>query len=123
MPRLVEDRKQQFSISGASWHDKSGHNTARRRRQRLKDKARASGFDVHRVETSLATPKTCRLERYLEHMGQSIGNFHRLYAHYQQERVLRWETFFCKQKTAYEMCMVVRGDPPRAKQSKKNKRQ
>ena len=123
MPRLVEDRKQQFSISGASWHDKSGHNAANRRRQRLKDKARAKGFDVHRVETSLATPKTCRLERYLEHVGQAIGNYHRLYAHYQQERWLRWETYRREQKTLHEMCMVVRGDPPRAKQSKKNKRQ
>ena len=123
MSRLVEDRKQQFSISEAGWDEKSGHRAARRRRQRLKDKARAKGFDVHRVETSLATPKTCRLERYLEHVGQSIGNFHRLYAHYQQERVLRWETYRREQKTFHEMCMVVRGDPPRAKQSKKNKRQ
>ena len=122
MPRLVEDRKQQFSFSERRWDEKSGHRAARRLRQRLKDKARAKGFDVHRVETSLATPKTCRLERYLEHVGQAIGEFHRLYAHYQQERVLRWETYRREQKTLHEMCMVVRGDF-RAKRSKKNKRQ
>ena len=122
MPKLVEDRKGKFSFSEAGWDEKSGHRAARRRRQRLKDKARAKGFDVHRVETSLATPKTCRLERYLEHVGQAIGNYHRLYAHYQQERVLRWETYRREQKTFHEMCMRVRGDF-RAKRSKKNKRQ
>ena len=123
MSRLVEVRKGKFSFSEAGWDEKSGHRAARRRRQRLKDKARAKGFDVHRVETSLATPKTCRLERYLEHVGQAIGNFQQLYAHYQQERTLRWETYRREQKTLHEMCMRVRGDPPRAKRSKKNKHQ
>jgi hypothetical protein len=59
----------------------------------------------------MATPKTCRVEGYLEHVGQSIGNFQRLYAHYKQERGSRWKTYRCEQKALHKVRKVVLGDP------------
>ena len=120
MPCFGDDHNQEFSYSSAQWHEESGHNDATRKHQLLQDKAE---FDVHQVETSLATPKTCRVERYLEHVGQSIGNFERLYTHYQQERELRWETYRREQKTYHKFCVGIRGGPRRSEKQKRKKRE
>lgn len=109
MPHFGDDRGREFTISTAEWHDASYHNAARATHHRLQAKARASGFDVHQVETSIATPKTCRVDQYLEHVGQSIGNFQDLYAHYKQERESRWKTYRCEQKAMHEFSMRVKG--------------
>ena len=124
MPGFGNDRGKEISISGDFWHANAFHNAARLLRQLLKDKARDGDdkFDVHGVETSLPTPKTCRVERYLEHVRQSIGNFQQLYAHYQQERELRWKTYRRELKTLREFCMYVRDGFLQTKRSKKNKR-
>jgi hypothetical protein len=94
-------------ISGALWHDLSYHNEARAIHDRLQDN---SGFDVHQVESSIATPKTRRVDQYLEHTRQSIGNFQRLYAHYKQERWSRWKTYRCEQKALHKLSMRVKGN-------------
>jgi hypothetical protein len=111
MPGFGNDRGREFSISSASWHDASNHNAAREDHHRLKDRARASGTDICQLETSITTPKTCRVDRYLTHLGQSIGNFQQLYAHYKQERGSRWKTYQCEQKAIHKLCMRVKGDP------------
>jgi hypothetical protein len=111
MPGFGDDKGREFSISSAEWHDASYHNAARRLHHRLQDEARASGFDVHQVETSIATPKTCRVEGYLAHVGQSIGNFQRLYAHYKQERGSRWKTYRREQKALHKFCMRFKRNP------------
>jgi hypothetical protein len=113
MPHFGDDRDREFSISTAEWHDASYHNAARATHHRLQAKALASGFDVHQVETSIATPKTCRVDRYLEHVGQSIGNFQRLYVHYKQERWSRWKTHRHEQKALDKFSMRVKGNENR----------
>jgi hypothetical protein len=120
MPCFGDDHNQEFSISAAQWHEESGHNDATRKHQLLQDKAE---FDVHQVETSLATPKTCRVERYLEHVGQSIGNFERLYTHYKQERGMRWKTYRREQKTYHNFSVGIRGGPRRSEKQKEKKRE
>jgi hypothetical protein len=111
MPHFGDDRGREFTISGAEWHELSHHNAARATHHRLQAEALASGFDVHQVESSIVTPKTRRVDRYLEHVRQSIGNFQRLHAHYKQERWSRWRTYRCEQKTLHELSMRVKGNP------------
>lgn len=53
-----DDHGRVDQISSGLWHRLAGHDAARWTRLRLQDKARAGGFDVHKVETSIATPKT-----------------------------------------------------------------
>ena len=111
MPHFGDDHGREFSVSTDEWQDASYHNAARATHDRLQAKARASGFDVHQVETSIATSKTCRVDRYLEHVGQSIGNFQRLYTHYKQERWSRWKTYRREQKALHKFCMYIKGNP------------
>lgn len=53
MPSFGDDHGREVSLSSAWWHHASNHNAALRLHHRLQDEARASGFDVHQVETSV----------------------------------------------------------------------
>ena len=110
MPRFGDDRGRAFFISANEWHDAAYHNMAREIHRHLQAEAHKTGFDVHQVESSIATPKTRRVDRYLEHVGQSIGNFQQLYAHYKQERWSRWMTYRHEQKALHKLCMRVKGE-------------
>jgi hypothetical protein len=110
MPSFGDDHGKEDPISTALWHKLAGHNEARWLHRWLQYKALADGFDVHKVETGIATPRTCEVKSYLDHASQSIGNFQRLYEHYKQERWSRWMTYRREQKALHELCMRVKGD-------------
>jgi hypothetical protein len=110
MPAFSDDRSQGFSISLATWHDLSYHNARRKLHQRLKEEARAAGFDVEAVEASIPTAKTCRVDRYCDHIKKAVEHYPRLYAHYQQERPARWKTYRREQKALDTLCKRVKGN-------------
>jgi hypothetical protein len=87
------------------------HNAARKLHWRYQREAfNQTGIDIHDLETTIPSPKTLRVNRYLQHIRSSISAYSVLYSHYKRERLLRWKTYRKTQKAVYELCMRAKGD-------------
>ncbi|KAK9387002.1 hypothetical protein V1515DRAFT_94729 [Lipomyces mesembrius] len=110
MPSFGDDHGRDFSISSASWHDASYHNSARQVSLKLKREALDGGVDVASVATTIPTSKTAQVAQYLDHARVSLAAFPVLFEHYKDERPLRWKTYCREQKALHSICLRVKGN-------------
>ncbi|KAK9491579.1 hypothetical protein V1508DRAFT_203853 [Lipomyces doorenjongii] len=109
MPTFGNDRRCDFSVSSASWHDSAYHNCARKMSLSLKRQALDRGIDVHSMATTIPTFKTAQVAQYLHHARVSLSAFPILFEHYKKERPLRWKTYCREQKALHSICLRVKG--------------
>jgi transposase len=105
------DRESVFKISSARWRDRAYHNGGRQRRARLLRQAKKRGIDICKLEKSIPSGKTMRVDVFLKHAVEAVQAYPTLYEHYKQHRVIRWKTYRKEQKAMHGMCMLVKGDP------------
>ncbi|KAK9363214.1 hypothetical protein V1504DRAFT_431162 [Lipomyces starkeyi] len=115
MPIFGNDRRCDFSVSSASWHDSAYHNSARKMHLFLQGQALDRGIDVRTMATTIPTSKTSQVAQYLYHARVSLSAFPILFEHYKNERTLRWNTYRREQKALHGICMRIKG----SKQAKK----
>ncbi|KAK9319911.1 hypothetical protein V1517DRAFT_341289 [Lipomyces orientalis] len=115
VPIFGNDRRRDFSVSSASWHDSAYHNSARKISLYLKRQARELGIDIYSIATTIPTSKTAQVAKYLDHACVSLSAFPILFEHYKKERPLRWKTYSREQKALHGICIRIKGN----KQAKK----
>ena len=111
VPAFSDDRDKAFSVSSAEWHHLSNHDAARQIHHKRQREALDRGLDVHKVETSLPTAKTCRVDRYCDYIREAVKHFGQLYVHYLPMRQVRWTTYQREQWALHTLCMRIKGDP------------
>jgi hypothetical protein len=102
MPLFDPDRSGPFSVSSAEWHDRAYHNTA------AKLRGHSLSAKIEALQTAVPTPKTMKIDAFLERIRQARSAFTLLSDHHAHERHSRWKTYRYEERAMHQLWVRVK---------------